>query len=152
MDLEYIRRKALAAREYTLTVGPAHAPRTIHLRLPTDYDVRLAGARGRVGGLADVAATIVLERALLVLAIVGWSGVVCTDLLPSAAGTPGADEPFAFEPGAAEALLDAQPAWADAIWHDLVQRLSERNARAEAAAKNSEAASTGSDPAPMRPA
>lgn len=140
MDLDYIRRKALAAREYTLQVGPADAPRTIELRLPTDYEVRLAGARGRVDGLPDRAATIVLERALVALSVVGWSGVLCSDLLPSAAGAPGGADPFAWEAGAAEQLLDAQPEWGDAIWHDLVARLSARNAERDAAAKNSAAA------------
>ena len=47
------------------------------------------------------------HRALLVLAVVGWSGVTVRHVLP----THATDEAFDFEPGAVEVLFDAQPEW-----------------------------------------
>jgi len=151
MDLEYILRKERAAREYTIQVGPSDAPRSIQMRLPTEHELRLAGARSRVGVLSDAEATIAVERELLCLAVVGWAGVLCSDLLAASAGTAQGVEPFAFEPGAVAPLLDANPQWSGILWNDILGRIVRRGEQREEHAKNSGAASTGSDPEAMRP-
>lgn len=138
-DIAELKARVLAARQFVVVVGPADAPRTVHMQEPTAQDVRLASLRAGLGGLQDAAALAVLERALVADAITGWSGVTAADLLahhPEQAAKAGA-APVKFEPGGADLLLDAQPAWSERLWSELLERLARRGAAREAAAKNS---------------
>ena len=128
MDLDYIRRKAMAARQFECAAGPA----SFTLRLPTKLESSIAYAGAHSAGRADSSAGLRFERALGVQAVVGWSGVLVRHALHSHDG----DEPFEFEPGAAEVLFDAQPEWEDELNAALVDELNERAARAKAAAGN----------------
>jgi hypothetical protein len=133
VELADLKAKAIGARSFSAAVGPPDAPRTIHLRTPTQHELRLASLRAGVGGMSDAAAMAVLERALLVLSVVGWAGVACADLAPVQSG---ADDAAEFEPGATELLLDTHPEWGEQLWLVLVEHITERGQRREAAAKN----------------
>lgn len=128
MDLEYIRRKALAARQFECAAGPA----TFTLRLPTKLESSIAYAGANSAGKADSSAGLRFERALALLAVVGWSGVLVRHVLTKHQG----DEPFAFEPGAAELLFDAQPEWEGVLLQALMSRVAERQAVEDTATKN----------------
>lgn len=132
MDLDYIKRKALAKREYTAKVGPEDAQRTIQMRLPTEHEITLASLRSGIAGMADAAAVAVLQRALVVQSVVGWSGVLCSDLLPGVEG----DHELPFETGAVSELLDAQHEWGQVLADELYTRLAERRKIRDAATKN----------------
>ena len=128
MDLEYIARKALAARQFDQVVGPA----TFTLRTPTKLDSSIAYAQAMGAAKRDGSAGLRFERAVALLAVVGWSGVLVRHVLPEHQG----DEPFAFEPGAAEVLFDAQPEWEASLLQALMARIAERQAVEDTAAKN----------------
>lgn len=133
MDLAEIKRRALEAREFSKDVGPEDSPRRISLRIPTQHEITIASRRaGLHQTLDDGAAHLVLERSLLVLAVVGWSGVKVSDVLP---GGPG--DAFPWEAGATELLLDAQPDWARVLYQELLARLVERRTVRDTAEKNS---------------
>lgn len=134
MDLADIARQALAAREFSVTVGPAHAPRHLTLRVPTQHQTALAARRaGLHQAQPDAAATLVLERSIQASAVVGWHGVQVGDVLPE---SEAAAEPLPFAPGAVELLLDAQPEWAELALQALISRIAARHAVQEAGAKN----------------
>jgi hypothetical protein len=129
VELDYIARKARAAREFEHAAGPAK----FNLRVPTKLESSIAfaeslGERRR----RDAASSLRFERALLLLAVVGWSGVSVRDVLPEHAG----EDEFAFEPGAAELLFDAQPEWEGELMQALMQRIAQRQAVEDTAAKN----------------
>lgn len=136
MELADLKAKAIGARSFSAAVGPPDAPRTIHLRAPTQHELRLASLRAGVGTMADAAAMAVLERALVVLAVVGWAGVTCADLAPVLESDPSATDAAPFEPGATELLLDAQPEWGEQLWRVLLEHITERSQRRDEAAKN----------------
>jgi hypothetical protein len=134
MDLSDLQRYATAAREFSVAVGPADAPRQITLRLPTQHEVNVAARRSGLAGVVDdKAAHIILQRTLLLLAVVAWSGVLVGDVLSDCEH---ADQPFALEPGAAQLLLDAQPDWELVLIQELMRRLAERNVKKDTATKN----------------
>lgn len=136
MELEEIKRQALAARQFDETVGAEGAERYISLRLPTQHEVVLATRRAGLQRMADdMAATVVLQRALLVSAVIGWSRVTVGDVLPDSAQ---AAELLVYEPGAVELLLDAKPDWEEQLGAALLHRLAQRRAVQDTAAKNSE--------------
>lgn len=128
MDLDYIRRKSIAARQFECAAGPA----TFTLRLPTKLESSIAYAGAHSAGRADSSAGLRFERALGVQAVVGWSGVLVRHALHSHEG----DELFEFEPGAAEVLFDAQPEWEGVILQALMTRVAERQAAEDTAEKN----------------
>lgn len=137
-DLADLQARIHAARQFTVTVGPQDAPRTIHLLEPDDHQIRLAGIRAGLRG-ADPAAELVFERTLLVQAIKGWSGVTGADLLhgfPEQAAKAG-DTAVAYAPTGVETLLNAQREWGAQLWAALVERMAQRSAAREPAAKNS---------------
>jgi len=136
MDLADIKAKAIGARSFSAVVGPPESPRTISLLTPTQHEMRMASVRAGVADQSDAAAMLVLERALLVLAVVGWSGVTCGDLAPVLQADARGNDVAAFEPGATELLLDAQPDWGAQLWVLLLQQITSRSDRREAAAKN----------------
>lgn len=129
IELDYIARKARAAREFEHQVGPA----TIRMRVPTKLESSIAYAESAGGRkYADPGVSLRFHRALLLLAVCGWSGVTVQHMLPSHP-TPDA---FDFETGAIALLLDAQPEWETELLQALLQRLSDRQTAEEAAAKN----------------
>jgi hypothetical protein len=128
-DLDYIARKAKAAREFEHLVGAV----TFRLRAPTKLESSIAyadalGDRRR----RDAATSLRFHRALVVQAVVGWSGITVRHVLPEHAS----DDAFEFEAGAAEVLFDAQPEWEGELLQALMQRISERQAVEDTAAKN----------------
>lgn len=145
MDKHDIKRKAMAAREAAEEVEPGVH---ITLRLPTRQEVAVAAARAGVHLEGNETAGLVLmQRQLLVNAVVGWSqGVRLSHLLP---GEP--DEPLAYDAELVGLLLDAQPKWEDKLADRFRTERSARLARLEAAEKNSVSASPGSLPSTMRP-
>lgn len=145
MDKHDIKRKAMAAREVTEEVAPGVH---ITLRLPTRQEVAVAAARAGVHQDGNETAGLVLmQRQLLVGAVVGWSqGVKLKHLLPDEAA-----EPLAFDVDLVALLLDAQPTWEDKLTECFRRERIARLARLEAAEKNSLSASPGNSPSPMRP-
>jgi hypothetical protein len=125
MDLDDIRRKALAARTFDHAVGGV----TFTLRLPTKLESTIAWTVAN--SERDGSAGVRFERALAEVAIAGWSGVSLRHILPDHA-----DEAFAFEPGAASVLLDAQPEWEASILQAVLQKITERQAAEDTAGKN----------------
>ncbi len=128
MDLDYISRKALAARQFECVAGPA----SFTMRLPTKFESAIAYTGAHAAGRRDSTAGLRFERALGLLAVVGWSGVLVRHVLPTHQG----DEPFVFEPGAAEVLFDAQPGWEGILLQALMSRVAERQAVEDTAEKN----------------
>lgn len=136
-DIADLKARIQAARQFTVTVGPEDAPRTIHLQEPDDHQVKLAGIRSGLRSDKDGAAELLFERSLLVESITGWSGVTAADLLrgfPDQAAKAG-DKPVDFEADGAAMLLDAQREWGREIWGSLVARMAERDRAREPAAK-----------------
>jgi hypothetical protein len=128
-----LRKAFEQSREFTLYVGPAQEPRrSVTLRVPTEHQVKLAGLRCGIAGREDPAALALLERALLQGAIVGWSNLLQCDLVPSASA-----EPMPWAEDLVPVLLDAQPDWWREPTEGLFERLAQRNAQRDAAAKNS---------------
>lgn len=144
MDKHDIMRKARAARQFSVEVAPGVS---ITLQLPTRQEVAVAAARAGVHRAGDeTAGLVVMQRALLVDAVVGWSqGVLLCHLLPDEDA-----QPLPFERDLVPLLLDAQPAWEDALVRRFADERRARTEAMEAAAKNWPSASNGSEPAPMR--
>ena len=129
MDLQTLQARAQAAREFTHSVGEI----TYTLRTPTQHEALLAAHRTGVVGQPAGAAYMVLMRAVLEAAIVGWQGLRVGHLLPSDAE---AAAPLAYDPGAVPVLLDARPADATALADALSERTLQRAAALDADAKN----------------
>lgn len=127
-DLDYIQRKAEAARRFEHVVDG----RTFQLRRPTRLETSIALAQSAPGGKRDSASGVRFNRAVVEVAVVGWSGVRTRDVLP---GHP-QDEPFEFEPGAAAVLFDAQPQWEDQLLDALLRQTAAASATQDAAEKN----------------
>lgn len=134
MDLHDLKRLALAAREFSVSVGPADAPRHITLRTPTQHEVVLAARRAGLHAVQDdAAAHVVLQRSLLLLAVVAWSGVLVADVLPD---HPQATDVLTCEADAVQLVIDAQPQWEAALGAALMERMSRRAQEKDTAAKN----------------
>ena len=128
MDLADIKRKAAAARQFTLTVDG----RSFTLQLPTQHEIEVEAVRARLhDGDTDPAQLTVIRRRLLERGVVAWAGVTCEHLAPGG-GTDEAD----VSPDAVALLLDAEPALASQLDGDFVARLAERNAKRAEAEKN----------------
>lgn len=133
MELADIRRKALAARAFTKEVGGV----TFSLRVPTQHESSTLYLRCATHqGAMDPASLVRWQRAILLQAIVGWSGAKVHHTLSDLVDTEEGASDLAFEPGAAEVLLDAQPEWEEALVSELLERRAKRLEREEAAAKN----------------
>lgn len=130
MEINDLKRRALALRESVVEVGPADAPRRITLRRPTRFEARLAAVRC---GVADgtAGANVRMERELVAAAVVAWAGVTVADVLPA-----GGAEPLTHHPDAVALLLDAQPDWADAMTAALFAAMLAEEKAAEEPAKN----------------
>jgi hypothetical protein len=81
----------------------------------------------------DQAAIVVLQRALLVAAVVGWVGVCVGDVLQ---GHANATDALDWDATAVELLLDAQPEWAEALGNALLDRMAQRREDRDTAKKN----------------
>lgn len=128
MDLADIKRQQQAARQFGVKAGHA----TFTLTLPTEFEKRMAYLSAAAGKRLDTVAMLRVQRELVLSGVTGWDGVRVTDALP----TFGGDEPFDFEPGAAEVLLDAQPEWEEILSSALLDRISSDTAKKDTAAKN----------------
>jgi hypothetical protein len=135
MELDDIRRQALAAREFQKVIEHV----TFTLRLPTRYEVTLAARRSAARGATldgstdnDPAHLLILERLLLEQAVVRWSGLRLRNVLPDEA----TDEDITHSSGAVPLLLDAQPDWARELGVALFDRMAQRRERQDTAAKN----------------
>jgi len=134
MDLADLKRLATAAREFSVAVG--EPPRHITLRLPTQHQLVLSARRSGLHNLQDdAAAHVVLQRNLLLLAMVAWSGVLVADVLPD---YPQAGDVLEFAPESSELWIDAHPAWEAELGAALMQRMAERKDVQDTAAKNFE--------------
>ena len=134
MDLQALQAAALAAREIDQPVTLPAGDVVARLRLPTAQDVKVAAWRAGIGRPdGDRAALMVLQRALIEAALIGWQGVRVGHILP---GHAEASAPLPWEAGAVPLFLDAQPTAEQALFDALNQRLADRNARLEADAKN----------------
>ena len=125
MDNEEIRRRALAARECEHAVDG----KTFRLRLPTPTDVQIEMLRAG----DDRAAPLVMQRAVLERAVIGWFGVTVNDLI---AGEGVDNDAADFAPMLVPLLFDSRPDICQELAAFLIGRASERNARLEAARKN----------------
>lgn len=128
MDLATLQQRALAAREITHTLGEIE----YRLRLPTGHEVLLAAHRTGVVGQATGAAYLVLMRAVLEGALIGWQGLRVRHVLPA----DGDNAPLPYEPGAVATVLDARPVDAQALGDVLAERMAQRAAALEADRKN----------------
>jgi len=134
MDLADLKRRALAAREFQKAVGPQESLRQFTLRVPTPHEVKVAASRAGLSAVVeDQAAHVLLQRALLVPAVVAWSGVTVGDVLADA--EPGTDA-LELEAGAVELVLDAHPDWEQELVSELYQRMAQRREQKDTAAKN----------------
>lgn len=133
MELEAIRRKALAARSFTKELGGV----TFSLRVPTQHESSTLYLRCSThAGAMDPASLVRWQRAMLLQSIVGWAGAKVHHTLSDMVDTDEGGQDFHFEPGAAEVLLDAQPEWEEELLAAMLERRAARMVREEAAAKN----------------
>lgn len=126
MELADIRRNALAARQFSVEVAPA----TFTLTIPTHMESSIAYSKATIGGKFDGGAQLRFQRALILTAVSGWTGVLLRHVLNEG------DEPIDFEPGAVDLLMDAQPEWESALVSELLDKMAERKAKEDTAAKN----------------
>ena len=129
MDLQTLQAKALAAREITHTLGDV----SYRLRLPTPHEVLLAAHRTSVVGQPAGAAYMVLMRAVLESAVIGWQGLRVAHVLPD---EPDGQTPLAWEAGAVAVVLDSRPGDAKSLADFMSDSMAQRAAAFEAAAKN----------------
>ena len=131
MDISDLKRQAQSQREFAVALGP----RSITLRAPTHYESLLAASRaGAYVGDAKqdrLVSQIKLQRELLQLAIVGWSGVLVSDVLAT-----DLNDPLDHSPDAVVLLLDAQPEWEAELGAELLAKLAARRLMKDTAEKN----------------
>lgn len=130
MDLETLKAKALAAREFTHAEGECK----FRLRIPTRFDVLVTSSRiGAKLARDDATSVLLLQRGLLEASIVGWEGVRVGHIVQA---DDESSAPLAWEAGAVAALLDARPDWEQTLGDALSKAMAERRAGIEADAKN----------------
>lgn len=129
MDAAELRRLIDGARSAQHVAGAC----SFDLRAPSQHEISVAVLRRRRDGDGTAVGRELIARAMLELAVVGWSGVTAADFVPDAP-----PEPVAFDPALVPALLDAEhngPLVSDLLGAvtALLERLRDR---AEAAEKN----------------
>lgn len=129
MDIKDIVARAKKAREYEFQNGSA---RRYKLRLPSEHEARVAYFLYAKEGEERVAGWAQSQRYLLEHALIGWEGVLVTDILPDAA----APLPIAFHADMVPILLDALDDDATALANDMADRLKARQDRLGDAEKN----------------
>lgn len=134
MELEDLRHRALAARQFEVIVEDGVdgiGEVTMTLRVPTRHESSVAYMDSTGDGRRSV--EVRFERALLVRSVMAWSGVKVSHVVPD---SPQASDAIDLHPDAVALVLDAQPAWEDKLLPELVRRLGERYARLDTASKN----------------
>lgn len=133
MDLQAIQQRAMAAREFEHSIGEI----TYRLRVPTRHEVLLAAQRcGALRVNGDAAAMLVLQRAVLEGALIGWTGARVRHVLPPEHAGADAEAPLPWAAEAVPLLLDALPDDAQALAGEITQRTERRAAAIEADRKN----------------
>lgn len=127
MELDDIKRLAKAARQIGVKAGPG----AFTLQVPTKLQNSIAYMEAGGGGSLRGSALLKYWRALLVLGIVGWSGVPLSAVLADQSS-----DDFPYSPDAIELLLDAQPEWEQVLIDALVDAMNKRRAVEDTAAKN----------------
>jgi hypothetical protein len=128
MELADIKRNALAARQFSVEVASA----TFTLTIPTKMQSSICYTEAATKGKFDRVAMIRFQRSLMLTAVSGWSGVLLRHALPGHEG----DEPFDFDADGVELLMDAQPDWEETLTAKLLDKIAERKAKEDTAAKN----------------
>jgi hypothetical protein len=128
MELDDIKRLAKAARQIGVKAGPG----AFTLQVPTKLQISIAYMEAGGGGTLRGATLLRYWRALLLLAVVGWSGVPLSAVLE---GQPDTDD-LPYSPDAVELLLDAQPEWEQLLTDTLIDALNKRRGVEDTAAKN----------------
>ena len=134
MEPADIRRHALAALQFNVEAEPAGPSFTLCVPTRLQMQLCLLEATGGTGQRFDAAARLRYRRLELLRAVTAWSGVCESHILGP---RPGGDEPLPFDATLVEPLLDAQPAWEDALGAALIEKTAERAAAQDTAAKNS---------------
>lgn len=130
MELDELRRQALAARCFTVPIAEGVA---IQLRTPTKHESSVVYTRvAVVDGALDRAATLRWQRVIVAQAVTGWSGVLLRHLLADHAGA----EALEFNAGVVELLLDNQPGWEETLTNALLDEMRKRKEAQDTAAKN----------------
>lgn len=130
MEASELRRHALAARQFVVEVGEGVSVTLTDLtRL--QMQLALLEAAGQTRAL-DASAKLRYRRLELQRAVVGWAGVRDRHIAPDAL----TDDPVPFDADLVELLLDARPAWEDALGAALAERSEKRAAALDTAAKN----------------
>jgi hypothetical protein len=126
-DLNDLRRKANAAREFTVVAGGA----SFTLRLPTAHESDMQALRARSEEQSAGAQGVLLVRRLLERAVVAWDGVVGDMLAPQ-----GGADPVDLSVDAVGMLLDHRPDIASQLYSAFIEKSAARNAAQGEAAKN----------------
>lgn len=128
MDLAQLKAAAAAAREFTVALAGADGglPKSMALRLITAHEAEQLALGG-----ASALSNVQLLRATLEHSVIGWQGVLASDVVP---GQP--DEPLPFSAEALRLLLDERPDWERLALSALLAKADERNARLGLARKN----------------
>ena len=134
MDLATLQQRARAARQVAHTIEHPMGAIVWRMLVPTQHEVLLASHRTQaLAGGADRSGLLVLQRAVLEAAIVGWEGARVGHVLPADAE---AQAPLPWEMGAVPVLLDALPDQAQELADVLNQHMAKRTQALEADAKN----------------
>lgn len=130
MDLDTLRRRAVAGRRFDVPLDGGAI--IVTLELPTRHASKLAYSRaGLIEGDNTSTTMIRWTRSVLLMAVVAWTGVEERHVLPD-----GSHGQVSFAADAVDLLLDAQPQWEEALAAALLDRLAQRRAREDTAAKN----------------
>jgi len=141
-----LRAAAIAARSLTVSVDPddtagAASARTFALVIPTAHELELLTLE--MGSTLTAGVSTQVLRATVERALVGWSGLIESDL-------PGVDSdaPLAFEPANVRTLLDERRDLYLRLRDVVIEQMERRSAALAAARKNSRPASPGTAPDP----
>lgn len=128
MDLDNLRKRAAEARRFDVPIDGV----VVTLEIPTRHASKLAYSRaGMVEGDNSATTMIRWTRSVLLLSVVGWVGVAERHVLPD-----GGDEPVPFSADAVDLVLDARPEWEEELASAVLDRLAQRRAIEDTAAKN----------------
>lgn len=127
MTLDDLKSAVESARRFTHTIDG----RTFTLRTPTEHEIDLSYFRAVASGLEHGGASFEATREVSTKAVIGWTEVMTTDILPSLPS-----EPLVYSPDAALLLFDAKQEWFDSIKKAVRDRREESKAKTEEAAKN----------------
>lgn len=129
MDLADIKAQARKAREFTHPIGD----KAFTILTPTKTELRACVFEHKLfaDGAGQALAGQLLMHHLLRSALIGWTGVRESDVLPGAGSAP-----LPWSADAADAYLDANPDDADALGAAMLAKTRLRNDAIEEDAKN----------------